>query len=75
MSASSQHKPVQLADYVGIENDAFVYWGKCDDRDYHPTRVSNTHVEHTLQLAEVRMLIERPSRLGVRSHPGLTTSI
>lgn len=48
-----------LAEQIGIESDAFVYWGKGDDKDYHPTRVSSTHVDHTLQLAEVRMLIER----------------
>jgi hypothetical protein len=48
-----------LADQIGIENDAFAYWGKSDDRDYHPTRVSNAYVDHTLQMAEVRMIFER----------------
>jgi hypothetical protein len=48
-----------LAQQIGIESDAFMYWGKSDDRDYHPTRVSSTHVDHTLQMAEVRMTFER----------------
>ncbi len=54
-----------LADHIGIESDAFAYWGKHDDKDDHPTRVSSAYVDHTLQLAEVRMLIERAAEASV----------
>jgi len=35
-----------------------------DSNNYHPTRVSSTFVDHTLQLAEVRMLIERAAEMS-----------
>lgn len=44
-----------LAQRKGIPVEHLMYWGKGDDRDRHPTQVGPLYLEHTLQLADVRM--------------------
>ena len=47
-----------LADTAGVTLNAFNYWGKSEDRHRQPTRLSHSHLEHMLLLADVRMAFE-----------------
>lgn len=49
----------KLADLAGVPLDEFTYWGKGDDRDRHPTRVTDYFLEHALALSEFRMAMEQ----------------
>jgi len=50
-----------LAESRGMTGETIAYWGRGDDKDWHPTRLSPQSVDHMLLGAKLRLIFEQAS--------------